>query len=481
MNENEKKYNSDLPRPASYKSNNNAVNNADYRKNCGNSLPPLHKKVTELKTNDAQDNIRNTVSSNIPTNKLNSNSDNEETQYINYNPYGDTAEINYGNEKYNSEYQPHSVNHFKKQHDNNELRQHNKHYEAPRQSPVPDNNNKKSKKQNIRPEKAEPVSSEPKKKKKRKKKGIISKIITSLISVVVVVFIIYSVIIYALINKINYVESNIVSYSGLINEKHVRNILLIGTDGRSESERGRSDTMILLSINSKTDKIFLTSFMRDSYVDIEGHGWNKLNAAYSFGGAELLIDTIQRNFNIEVTDYVSVNFNAFAAVVDAVNGIEIEISDKEAEAINKILHDEVNALMGDAIDSDYLKGGGKIKLNGKQALSYSRIRYVGNADFERTERQRNVLTKITEKVKSFNPAKITKIIKSAAPEMTTNMTTFELYTLALRAPFILPYDMEQLRVPADKTYKNGEYKVGAVLELDFEKNIEIIEKEIYDN
>lgn len=461
MNDNEKKYSSDIPRPASYKKINN-------------QLPPPPKKIPPL----------------------HSNSDNEETQYISYNSYSDTAEIN--NDIINEEHynyrnnSPYYSNHNPNSYENYRTLNRTPEYDTPDNKPqhqphqppkhINQNRNIKNNNHNVNRKKTSdsPTNTpKPKKTKKRKKKSIITKILISILSVVTVVFLIYSIIVYSLIKKINYVKSDIVSYSGLMNEKHVKNILLIGTDGRSESERGRSDTMILLSINSKTDKIFLTSFMRDSYVDIDGHGWNKLNAAYSFGGAELLIDTIQRNFNIEITDYISVNFNAFASVVDAVDGIEIEISDKEAEAINKILHDEVNKLMGDDIDSDYLKGGGKVKLNGKQALSYSRIRNVGNVDFQRTQRQRDVLSKITEKIKSFNPAKLTKVIKSAAPEMTTNMTTLELYLLSLRAPFILGYDLEQLRVPADDAYLNEKINGAAVLKIDFEKNIDIIESEIF--
>ena len=462
MNDNEKKYSSDIPRPASYKKNNN-------------QLPPPPKKIPPL----------------------HSNSDNEETQYISYNSYSDTAEINnndineehYNYRNHSQNNSPYYSNHNPNSYENYRTLNRTPEYDTPDNKPqyqppkhINQNRNIKNNNHNVNRKKTSdsPTNTpKPKKTKKRKKKSIITKILISILSVVTVVFLIYSIIVYSLIKKINYVKSDIVSYSGLMNEKHVKNILLIGTDGRSESERGRSDTMILLSINSKTDKIFLTSFMRDSYVDIDGHGWNKLNAAYSFGGAELLIDTIQRNFNIEITDYISVNFNAFASVVDAVDGIEIEISDKEAEAINKILHDEVNKLMGDDIDSDYLKGGGKVKLNGKQALSYSRIRNVGNVDFQRTQRQRDVLSKITEKIKSFNPAKLTKVIKSAAPEMTTNMTTLELYLLSLRAPFILGYDLEQLRVPADDAYLNEKINGAAVLKIDFEKNIDIIESEIF--
>ena len=325
-----------------------------------------------------------------------------------------------------------------------------------------------------------------KNKKKRKKKrrfGLVSRIILSIVTLVVVIFAIYSAVSLALIKKIHYVESNITSYSGLLDESYVKNVLLIGTDGRTASDRGRSDTMILLSINSKTDEIFLTSLMRDSYVDISGYGWNKLNAAYSFGGPELLIDTIQRNFDVKVTDYIAVNFNAFAAVVDAVDGVEINVSDSEAEAINQILHDEVNELMGDAIDSDYLSSGGKYKLNGKQALSYARIRYVGNADFERTERQREVLSKIADNMKTFNPKKLTGVMKAALPEMTTNMKTRELYLLSLRLPFLLRYDIEQLRVPADDTWTGNNVYIGddlsSVLEVDFNANIDMLKQKVF--
>lgn len=333
--------------------------------------------------------------------------------------------------------------------------------------------------QHQRPQPQKPVKQ--KKIKKKRRFRILRRIIISLLSFVLVIFIIYSALALFFIKKMNYVESDITSYSGLMYDSHVKNILLIGTDGRTKDDRGRSDTMILLSINSKTNKMYLTSLMRDSYVDIQGHGNNKLNAAYSFGGADLLIDTIQRNFKIEITDYISVNFNAFATVVDAVDGIEVEISDREAEAINQILHDEVNQIMGDPIDADYLSGGGKVKLNGKQALSYARIRHVGNADFERTERQREVLTKIAGKAKSFNPSKITKIMKSALPEMTTNMGTMELYLLSLRAPFILTYDMEQLRVPAENTYHGEVFDCGDSLVVDFGTNIDMLKKEIYDD
>ena len=501
MSDNDKKYNSDLPRPNSF-----------------NKKP---KKIAPL----------------------NANSDNEKTQYVNVDSFSDTGEfnVNQDNQYDNSQYYDNSYqqNNYRQQPNTNVNYQNGSmprpqnfprpqnnnysHYQngntldiqqqgqrnypqqnngnnrtasPPPQRPIQPNNipqyqgsNQQPNRQPVQRPQRPPQQQIPqpqksvkqKKVKKKKHFRILRRIIISLLSIVLVIFILYSAIALFFIKKMNYVESDIESYSGVMYDKHVKNILLIGTDGRTKDDRGRSDTMILLSINSKTNKMYLTSFMRDSYVDIQGHDSNKLNAAYSFGGADLLIDTIQRNFKIEISDYISVNFNAFATVVDAVDGIEIEISDREAEAINQILHDEVNQLMGDPIDADYISHGGKIKLNGKQALSYARIRHVGNADFERTERQREVLTKIAGKAKSFNPSTITKIMKSALPEMTTNMGTMELYLLALRAPFILTYDMEQLRVPAENTYHGELFDCGDSLVVDFDTNIGIIKEEIYDD
>lgn len=284
-----------------------------------------------------------------------------------------------------------------------------------------------------------------------------------------------------MIKKLNYQEDGDRNRSaGALSADYVTSVLLIGTDGRSVDDRGRSDTMILLSINKETDEITLTSFMRDSYVDIPNYGWEKLNAAYSYGGAELLMDTIEQNFSVRIDNYISVNFNSFASIIDAVGGIEIDVSDDEAQEINTILMAEVNELMGDAVDSDLLSGGGKLHLSGKQALSYARIRYIGNADFERTERQRNVLTQVADKLKTLNPSMISKIAKNAIPQVTTNMTTEELYWLSLRLPFVVRYDIEQIRIPADGTYGNVTTSSGgAALSVDFDTNYNIIKEEVF--
>lgn len=331
----------------------------------------------------------------------------------------------------------------------------------------------------------EETRSNPKPRKKKKKKrsaGCLGRIIRSLIIISLVIFIIYSLISLICIKQIDYVESApITHYSNALSDSKVKNILIIGTDTRDSSEeRGRSDSMILLSLNSRTNKMYLTSIMRDSYVDIDGYGWDKLTHAYSYGGAELLMDTIERNFSVRIDDYIAINFNAFAAIVDAVDGIEVEISDDEAQEINNILQSEVNELMGDDVNSDLLEKGGKLILNGKQALSYSRIRYVGNSDFERTQRQRDVMEKIIGKLKSFNPSSIGGILKSALPQLSTNMTTGELYILSLRLPFLFSYDLEQQRIPAEDTYYNTYTDDGGdALGIDFDANLDIIKDTIF--
>ena len=328
------------------------------------------------------------------------------------------------------------------------------------------------------------------KKKKRKRKNPVAKFfgrfIKTLLILFLVIFAMYSCTSIMLINKMDYVVTGDRNRrDDALARSYVRNVLLIGTDGRTADEKGRSDTMIILAINSKTDEISLISLMRDCYVEIPNYGCNKLNAAYSFGGAELLMDTIEYNFGIAIEDYVAVNFVSVANIVDAVGGIDIDISDAEAGEINNIMRNEVNAIMGDNTLDDLLEGGGELHLNGKQALSYARIRYIGNADFERTERQRKVIELVMDKVKSFNPTILPNIASSVLPGVETNMSTAELYALSLKAPFIADYERQQLRVPAEGTFADMTVYINdvesSVLSVDFTANYNIIYESVYNS
>ena len=282
----------------------------------------------------------------------------------------------------------------------------------------------------------------------------------------------------ALHGKLNYNKIETVTREPF-KDAGVKNILLIGNDSRSADESGRSDAMILVSISSKTNSIHLTSLLRDIYVDIPGHDGNRLNAAYAYGGPELLMETLEENFDIEVNRYMLVNFQAFANLVDAVGGVDLELSNEEVQYVNGYLV-EYNQLEGRPEGTDYLDTSlsGTIHLNGPQALAYCRNRYIGS-DFARTERQRKV---VTAAVKNAPLALITNggdLIGGVMSNITTNLTKTELSGLMMQAPSMLTYDMVSGSIPLEGTYSNANIRGMAVLEVDFEANKQYIQEEIY--
>ncbi|MCR5282967.1 MAG: LCP family protein [Lachnospiraceae bacterium] len=262
-------------------------------------------------------------------------------------------------------------------------------------------------------------------------------------------------------------------------EEGVSHILLIGNDSRENGEDGRSDAMILVSMNPKTKKIYMTSFLRDMYVTIPGHGENRLNAAYAYGGAALLCQTIKENFDIEVNRYAIVNFQAFAALVDAVGGVDLELSSEEVEWVNAYLN-EYNMLEGRDMQTDYLdtSKSGMLHLNGPQALAYSRNRYIGT-DFGRTERQRKVLAAIKKKMPVAMATNASGLMEGIFPYLTTNLKQSEVTELSLKAAAAATYETTELTVPADGTWSNADIGGKAVLQVDFDANKKILKDEIF--
>ncbi len=318
---------------------------------------------------------------------------------------------------------------------------------------------------------------------KEKRSSPVKTFFKCLLVLILVLFILLQLLIFRYLGMVNYVDTGSRSVtSASMSSDDVLNVLIIGSDTRDEEERGRTDSMILLSVNKATKQITMTSFMRDMYVEIPGNGWNKMNAAYVYGGAELLMDTIELNFDIEVDKYVYIDFYSFIDIVDAVGGIELDISDEEAEGMKDPMAEQ-NKYLGNEKGTDYLTSGGKgINVNGNQALAYARLRYVGNADFERTERQRTVISKILEKSKTLNPFELDGFARTCLSNLTTNMTKSELYFLTYRAPFILGYDIQQLRIPMDDAYGYGATDNGqSILTVDFDKCREALGKTIYGN
>lgn len=314
---------------------------------------------------------------------------------------------------------------------------------------------------------------------KTKKKSPVKRFFKWLIIILLVLFIFVEAMIYRYVSMVNTVdtEQRQVTNASMYDDD-IMNVLVIGSDARSLDERGRTDSMILLSIDKASKQFTMTSFMRDMYVEIPGQGYDKLNAANVYGGPELLMDTIEQNFDVRVDKYIYIDFYSFVDIVDAIGGIELEITDAEAKGMKDPMAEQ-NKIMGNPKGTDYLTSGGKLLLNGNQALAYARLRYVGNADFERTQRQRTVISKIMENSMTLNPFKLNRIAKASMSHVTTNMSKLELQLLANRLPFILKYDTQELRIPEEGMYSYGKHNGQSTLDVDLDSCRQMIREKIY--
>lgn len=240
-------------------------------------------------------------------------------------------------------------------------------------------------------------------------------------------------------------------------QEDIYNILLIGTDRRDDSWNGNSDVIIVATINKKMEKLCLTSFMRDLYADIPGYGVHKINYAYAAGGAETLKETLLSNYGIVVDNYAVVDFEEMAEVVDLAGGVEITVSDAEVEVLNGYL------VSMNAAESS-LPCGGTYVLNGDQAVAYMRIRYVGNNDYERTQRQRNVLRAIFDSVGGLDAKGMAVLAGSMLKMADHDFSVIDLMSLTADLPEYLSYPLEEARVPFDGLF----YSQNEMLVPDFE-------------
>lgn len=326
------------------------------------------------------------------------------------------------------------------------------------------------------------------KKRKKKKMHPAKKIIIIILVILLLLFILLQVFLWKYIGYIKKADTGTRNYTqASMKSDDVLNILLIGSDTRDPDENGRTDSIILLSVDKSKKKITMTSFMRDCYVtfpgiDNDGDGQydqGKINAANVYGGRELLLDTIEYNFDIAVDKYFYVDFMSFAKIVDSVGGIELDITDEEAAGMEDPMGEQ-NNIFGNPAGTDYLDKGGKgLHVNGNQALAYARLRYVGNADFQRTERQRTVITKIIDKAKSLGPFRIGDFMETALSSLTTNYTSSELYWLSYRLPFIAGYEVVSQRIPEDGGYTYGDHDGQSTLDVDFDNAKSQLRTSIY--
>lgn len=258
----------------------------------------------------------------------------------------------------------------------------------------------------------------------------------------------------------------------------VYNILLIGSDTRESGSVGRSDAMILVSINQKSETIYLTSFLRDCYVSIPGYGNTRLNHAFAYGGPALLEETLEKNFKVHVDRYVAVDFFSFMDVIDVLGGVYINVTEEEQEVTNDYIW-SMNNLMGEEWSNDYLWSSGWQKLNGKQALCYARNRYTGN-DYQRTERQRTIINQIISGAMESSPSTLVDLAQVILPQVTTDMTKSEILSYAANIAAYMDYDIESQQIPVSGSYSGATISGMSVISLDLDENIDYLQDTIYE-
>jgi len=258
----------------------------------------------------------------------------------------------------------------------------------------------------------------------------------------------------------------------------ITNIALFGVDRRHKTDTSRSDSMIVLSIDQKHKKIKMSSLMRDIYVAIDGHGQTKMNAAYSYGGPQLAIKTINEDFNLNIRDYVTVDFFDLQKLIDAVGGVQINVDKDEVALINSYMA-ETSGL--EKTSSTKLTNSGLQNLNGMQAVAYSRIRYTNGDDFKRTERQRTVLTGLFTKVESVGAAQFPAIVAKLLPLTETSMNSIDLIKLGTKVITSKSTTLDQARFPVDGYWTDKMINKQDVLVVDMKATVDQLHKYIYDD
>lgn len=268
--------------------------------------------------------------------------------------------------------------------------------------------------------------------------------------------------VYSMCAKTNYVQSSNLNFT---EDPNYYNVLLIGCD-KSDGTSQRSDSMILVTIDKEHQKIKMTSFMRDLWVSIPGYDDGRLNAAYSYGGAELLLKTIYENFGVSINDYVMVDFEMFEKLIDGLGGVSVDITEDEADFINETSHANVHS--------------GENILDGDYALIYCRIRYL-DSDFKRTQRQRKVMNSIFKKIVSQNPITTLSVMSDVLPLITTDISPVKMTLKAFGAIALLKYGNDQFRIPTDDGYSSEMIDGQDVLVPDLEENKTALHQFLYES
>lgn len=272
---------------------------------------------------------------------------------------------------------------------------------------------------------------------KRKKKNKKNKVVLFVIEILVLVALLVGLFVYSRLDKVDStgeidegdVSIELESETAELVQGYT-NIALFGLDNRQTGnyDGGNSDCIMIASINNDTKEVKLVSVYRDTFLNVKEDTYNKINSAYSYGGPKGAIAALNKNLNLNIVDYVAVDFGAIVEAVDLLDGIELTITDEEVKIMNDNYIDEINEVTDH--NSSKLSSGGTYVVDGVQALAYCRIRYTAGDDFKRTERQRTVLTKMIEKAKGSSLSTVSSLINSMFDEISTSFTSKEMLELA---------------------------------------------------
>ena len=307
----------------------------------------------------------------------------------------------------------------------------------------------------------------------KKKKSKAAKIILSILLVIAIIFSSMFAVVYNMAGKINYAEDShreniYVDEDSLAHDKKVTNILLIGVDGKSNESSLRSDTMLMVSIDRNNKKLKLTSFLRDTWVMIPSTKEHaKLNASFAYGGPQLVIDTIEYNYNVEIDHYMLVGFDMFKTIIDSFGGIDVEVTEKEADFMRRTAKPTRN-----------IQAGPNTHMNGSQALVYCRIRKL-DSDFMRTFRQRKVIASIIEKAKHSSFGDLKEVADNVLAMVQTDISPFELTKLAFGLPKFMSYKIESERIPTEGSFSYETKRGQSVIAADIDQNRQFLHDYLY--
>ena len=256
----------------------------------------------------------------------------------------------------------------------------------------------------------------------------------------------------------------------------ITNVLLVGVDGIDFDEKyQRSDSMIIATLDSNKEKVKLTSLYRDTLVYIPGYGEEKMNLAFSLGGPELVMETIKYNFDVNIEKYIMINFAGFEAIIDQIGGVEIDVKEYQLHELNKYIGQATGGG-----DCPVEKAGLQI-LNGKQALSYARIRKGVGDDYERTERQREVLFKVAEKLQKTDVIKYFSIANKMLDYLRTNIEIMDGLNMAYTISKFSNLETEQLSIPVQELCVDEEVNGNMALRMDRYENALILNNFIFND